>query len=311
MAEIDCARPRHARDQRRDQAGHRGRRTRHRGDRIPAPGTIWAWPFSRPYACRFEGSVGYYCGGLIDGPHYRNRRQRRLGTGGIDAERQRSSCTAARAMARQRPSAAEPWSFTATRRRVLGVSMKGGTVLVAGNCGYMAAFMGQKGTLDCLRRRRRRIRRFHVRYGLFRRRTASRGLGNRRSGRGTDRKRTSACLDATLAQHLARSCKTKPRRRISRRSWPAASSGISISANGKSGRRLSEIGRRGDQYGCAVGRPRGERDLLQSSGTFQPAVIEDIQAKAASGLYRIRGLGHAARAALGHVRRSDVSARAR
>src|SRR5437879_10052793 len=31
--------------------------------------------------------------------------------------------------------------------------------------------------------------------------------------------------------------------------------------------------------------------LLQSSGTFQPAVIEDIQAKAASGLYRIRGWG--------------------
>jgi glutamate synthase domain-containing protein 2 len=32
-------------------------------------------------------------------------------------------------------------------------------------------------------------------------------------------------------------------------------------------------------------------DTLQSSGTFQPAVIEDIQAKAASGLYRIRGWG--------------------
>src|SRR6202795_4498358 len=32
-------------------------------------------------------------------------------------------------------------------------------------------------------------------------------------------------------------------------------------------------------------------DLLQSSGTFRPAVIEDIQAKAASGLYRIRGWG--------------------
>src|SRR6516225_10489483 len=33
------------------------------------------------------------------------------------------------------------------------------------------------------------------------------------------------------------------------------------------------------------------KDVLQSSGTFQPAVIEDIQAKAASGLYRIRGWG--------------------
>jgi glutamate synthase domain-containing protein 3 len=28
-----------------------------------------------------------------------------------------------------------------------GVSMKGGTLLIAGNCGYMAGFMGQKGTL--------------------------------------------------------------------------------------------------------------------------------------------------------------------
>src|SRR5579864_828907 len=33
------------------------------------------------------------------------------------------------------------------------------------------------------------------------------------------------------------------------------------------------------------------KDVLQSSGTFQPAVIEDIQTKAASGLYRIRGWG--------------------
>src|SRR5436853_7660293 len=29
----------------------------------------------------------------------------------------------------------------------LGVSMKGGAVLVAGKCGYMAGFMGQKGAL--------------------------------------------------------------------------------------------------------------------------------------------------------------------
>ena len=34
-----------------------------------------------------------------------------------------------------------------------------------------------------------------------------------------------------------------------------------------------------------------ENPLSQTSGTFPPAVIEDIQAKAASGLYRIRGWG--------------------
>ena len=35
----------------------------------------------------------------------------------------------------------------------------------------------------------------------------------------------------------------------------------------------------------------GGTHLLQSSGTFQPAVIDDIQTKAATGLYRIRGWG--------------------
>ncbi len=35
----------------------------------------------------------------------------------------------------------------------------------------------------------------------------------------------------------------------------------------------------------------GDGGVLQSSGTFAPGVIEDIQAKAASGLYRIRGWG--------------------
>ncbi len=34
-----------------------------------------------------------------------------------------------------------------------------------------------------------------------------------------------------------------------------------------------------------------ENHLSQISGTFPPSVIEDIQAKAASGLYRIRGWG--------------------
>jgi len=31
--------------------------------------------------------------------------------------------------------------------------------------------------------------------------------------------------------------------------------------------------------------------VLQSSGTFSPGVIDGIQAKAESGLYRIRGYG--------------------
>src|SRR5271157_4815076 len=37
--------------------------------------------------------------------------------------------------------------------------------------------------------------------------------------------------------------------------------------------------------------PHGSNRLLRPSGTFQPEVIEDIQAKAESGLYRMRGYG--------------------
>ena len=41
--------------------------------------------------------------------------------------------------------------------------------------------------------------------------------------------------------------------------------------------------------------------VLQTSGIFQPGVIEDIQTKAESGLYRIRGYGTLAAADLGHL----------
>ena len=39
------------------------------------------------------------------------------------------------------------------RRARLGISMKGGTVLVAGNCGYMAGLHGAEGNPHGLRRR--------------------------------------------------------------------------------------------------------------------------------------------------------------
>src|ERR1700688_3881235 len=49
---------------------------------------------------------------------------------------------------------AAPWSSTAApaagwRRRAAraGVSMKGGTLLIGGSCGYMAGFMMQKGRI--------------------------------------------------------------------------------------------------------------------------------------------------------------------
>ena len=74
-----------------------------------------------------DGSVGYYCAGMIDGPTIRINGS--AGNGAAAAIRDGTVIIEADAAAR------------------LGVSMKGGLVLVGGNCGYMAGFMGQKGTL--------------------------------------------------------------------------------------------------------------------------------------------------------------------
>ena len=99
-----------------------------------------------PVSIRFDGSVGYYCGGLIDGPHYEI-----VGSAGWGlAESMLNGHVVVResvgngAAAALRGGTVVVHGDAAAR---LGVSMKGGTVLVAGNCGYMAGFMGQKGTI--------------------------------------------------------------------------------------------------------------------------------------------------------------------
>ncbi len=100
----------------------------------------------QPGRVRFLGSVGYYCGGLMDGSeihvdgsagwglaesmnHGRVIVQGGAGNGAAAAIRGGTVVIHGDAAAR------------------LGVSMKGGVVLVGGDCGYMAGFMGQKGTL--------------------------------------------------------------------------------------------------------------------------------------------------------------------
>jgi glutamate synthase domain-containing protein 3 len=99
-----------------------------------------------PVNVRFEGSVGYYCGGLIDGPHYEIAGSAGWGL----AESMMSGHVLVRgsvgngAAAALRGGTVVIHGDAAAR---LGVSIKGGTVLVAGNCGYMAGFMGQKGTI--------------------------------------------------------------------------------------------------------------------------------------------------------------------
>jgi methylamine---glutamate N-methyltransferase subunit B len=99
-----------------------------------------------PVNIRFEGSVGYYCGGLIDGPHYEIAGSAGWGLAEsmLNGHVVVHGSVGNGAAAALRGGTVVVHGDAAAR---LGVSMKGGTVLVAGNCGYMAGFMGQKGTI--------------------------------------------------------------------------------------------------------------------------------------------------------------------
>ncbi|HVP49434.1 MAG TPA: hypothetical protein VMT32_22730 [Bryobacteraceae bacterium] len=99
-----------------------------------------------PVRIRFAGSVGYYCVGLIDGPHIEVDESAGWGL----AESMMSGEVVVRGSAGNGAAAAIRGGTVVIHGDAaarLGVSMKGGTVLVAGNCGYMAGFMGQKGKL--------------------------------------------------------------------------------------------------------------------------------------------------------------------
>jgi glutamate synthase domain-containing protein 3 len=99
-----------------------------------------------PVRIRCHGSVGYFCGGLIDGPTIEITGSAGWGLaesmmGGEVRVRGSAGNGAAAAI---RGGTVVIHGDAAAR---LGVSMKGGLVLVAGNCGYMAGFMGQKGAI--------------------------------------------------------------------------------------------------------------------------------------------------------------------
>lgn len=95
---------------------------------------------------RFQGSVGYYCAGLIDGPSFEIAGSAGWGL----AESMLNGQVIVRGSAGNGAAAAIRGGTVVIHGDAasrLGVSMKGGVVLVGGNCGYMAGFMGQKGTL--------------------------------------------------------------------------------------------------------------------------------------------------------------------
>jgi glutamate synthase domain-containing protein 3 len=99
-----------------------------------------------PVRLRVDGSAGYYCAGLIDGPTVEVAGSAGWGLAEsmMDGRVVVEGSAGNGAGAALRGGTLVIHGDAAAR---LGASMKGGTVLVGGNCGYMAGFMGQKGML--------------------------------------------------------------------------------------------------------------------------------------------------------------------
>jgi glutamate synthase domain-containing protein 3 len=92
----------------------------------------------------FEGSVGYYCGGMTDGTAIEIRGSAGWGT----AESMMSGTVIIDGNAGSGVAASIRGGTVVVRGDAAaraGVSMKGGTLLIGGSCGYMAGFMMQKG----------------------------------------------------------------------------------------------------------------------------------------------------------------------
>ena len=99
-----------------------------------------------PVKLTFDGSVGYYCAGMADGPTVEIKGSAGWGLaesmmgGTVTVEGNAGNGAAASI----RGGTVVIRSDAAAR---LGVSMKGGLIIVGGNCGYMAGFMAQRGTI--------------------------------------------------------------------------------------------------------------------------------------------------------------------
>jgi glutamate synthase domain-containing protein 3 len=103
----------------------------------------------KPVRIIFEGSVGYYCGGMGDGPKIEVRGSAGWGL----AEGILSGTVIVDKNAGNGAAAAIRGGTIVVRGDVsarAGISMKGGTVIVGGNVGYATGFMMQKGTLIIL-----------------------------------------------------------------------------------------------------------------------------------------------------------------
>jgi glutamate synthase domain-containing protein 3 len=100
----------------------------------------------QPVRVVFDGSVGYYCAGMMDGAQVEIRGSAGWGT----AESMMGGTVIIDGNAGSGVAAAIRGGTVVVRGNAAaraGVSMKGGTLLIGGNCGYMAGFMMQKGTI--------------------------------------------------------------------------------------------------------------------------------------------------------------------
>jgi methylamine---glutamate N-methyltransferase subunit B len=99
-----------------------------------------------PARVRLEGSVGYFCAGMIDSATIEIAGSAGWGLAEsmLDGKVVVHGSAGNGAAASIRGGTVVIHGDAAAR---LGVSLKGGLVLVGGNCGYMAGFMGQKGTI--------------------------------------------------------------------------------------------------------------------------------------------------------------------
>ena len=100
----------------------------------------------QPVRLTLDGSVGYYCGGMIDGPTVEIQGSAGWGL----AESMLKGTVVVHGNAGNGTAASIRGGTVVVHGHAsarLGVAMKGGLVVVAGDCGYMTGFMGQKGKL--------------------------------------------------------------------------------------------------------------------------------------------------------------------
>lgn len=101
---------------------------------------------TQPVRLIFDGSVGYYCAGMIDGPTVEIRGSAGWGLG----EAMMSGTIVVEKNAGNGAAASIRGGTVVIRGDAAaraGIAMKGGTLIIGGDAGYMTGFMMQKGTI--------------------------------------------------------------------------------------------------------------------------------------------------------------------